>query len=217
MILKRLFLLIWIAFFVESSLGATKDIPLFDGKTLAGWTKENGSTPDTGWIVEDGCMVLVKHSGSVYSKASFKDFDFSFEWKIEAGCNSGVKYRFADYSGASIGPEYQLLDDAKRNYSPGAKGSAASIYAIKGPSATKKLAPIGKFNKSRIIAKGNDLEHWLNGEKVVKIKIGSREWMQLHAASKFKKSPEFGTRKGRIMLQDHGGKVWFRNLIIRAL
>jgi len=217
MIPKGLFLLICTAFAGESLLQGATDIQIFDGKTLNGWTKENGSSPDAGWIVEDGCMVLVKRSGSLYSKASFKDFDFSFEWKIEAGCNSGVKYRYTDYSGASIGPEYQLLDDAKRNYSPDAKGSAASIYAIKGPSATKKLAPIGEFNKSRIIAKGNDLEHWLNGQKVVEIKIGSREWMQLHAASKFKKSAEFGTKKGRIMLQDHGGKVWFRNLKIREL
>jgi hypothetical protein len=217
MIPKGLFLLICTAFAVESLLQGATDIQIFDGKTLNGWTKENGSSPDAGWIVEDGCMVLVKRSGSLYSKASFKDFDFSFEWKIETGCNSGVKYRYTDYSGASIGPEYQLLDDAKRNYSPDAKGSAASIYAIKGPSATKKLASIGEFNKSRIVAKGNDLEHWLNGQKVVEIKIGSREWMQLHAASKFKKSPEFGTRKGRIMLQDHGGKVWFRNLKIREL
>ena len=56
-----------------------------------------------------------------------------------------------------------------------------------------------------------------NGKLVVEIEIGSAEWVALHGASKFKKRPTFGTKKGRIMLQDHGGKVWFRNLKIREL
>ncbi len=193
-------------------------IPLFDGKTLNGWSGKEGGEPGSGWVVEDDCIVLKeKKAGDLYSKKSFENFDFSFEWKIVAGCNSGVKYRVTDYSGAILGPEYQVLDDAKWKYAPDHLGATASIYAVKGASSSKKLHPSGEFNKSRIVAKGKKLEHWLNGEKVADITIGSEDWKKRHAASKFKNRPNFGTKKGRLMLQDHGGKVWYRNLMIREL
>jgi hypothetical protein len=198
-------------------VGAEKAQNLFDGKTTAGWTSKDGSAPGDGWKVDQGCIVRMAKAGDLYTKASFKNFDFSFEWKIVAGCNSGVKYRVADYSGSVLGPEYQVLDDAKWKYKSDHKGAAGGLYAIKGPRADKSLKPVGEFNTSRIVAKGSRLEHWLNGEVVVEMEIGSAEWEALHAASKFKKRPDFGTKKGRIMLQDHGGKVWFRNLKIREL
>ena len=194
-----------------------KTIDLFDGKTLAGWTSKDGAAPGDGWKVQDGCIVRTEKAGDLYTQASFENFDFSFEWKVVAGCNSGVKYRVADYSGSILGPEYQVLDDAKWKYEPDHKGASGSLYAIKGARADKVLKPVGEFNTSRIVANGSRLEHWLNGEVVVEMEIGSAEWEALHAASKFKKRPDFGTQKGRIMLQDHGGKVWFRNLKIREL
>ena len=105
---------------------------------------------------------------------------------------------------------------AQWKYKPDAKGSAAGLYAIKGPRVDKMLKPVGMFNASRVMAEGSRLEHWLNGKLVVKIEIDPPNgW--LSRASKFKKRPTFGTKKGRIMLQDHGGKVWFRKLKIREL
>ena len=61
------------------------------------------------------------------------------------------------------------------------------------------------------------MQHWLNGEKVAEIQIGSDDWKKRHASSKFKKRPEFGLKNGRIMLQEHGGQVWFRNLVVEEL
>jgi len=192
-------------------------ISLFDGKALEEWTDKGGGAPGAGWAVEDGCIVRQAKAGDLYSKRSFKDFELSFEWKIVAGCNSGVKYRVTDYSGAVLGLEYQVLDDAKWKYSADHLGATASIYAIKGAAIDKKLHPPGEFNQSRIVAKGDKIEHWLNGRKVVAMTIGSEDWKKRHLASKFKKRPAFGSKTGRIMLQDHGGKVWFRNLVIREL
>ncbi|MFP6900075.1 MAG: DUF1080 domain-containing protein [Opitutales bacterium] len=192
-------------------------IALFDGETLKDWSDKGGGQPGAGWVVEEGCLVRKAKAGDLYSKKSFKDFEFSFEWKIDAGCNSGVKYRVTDYSGAVLGLEYQILDDAKWKYASDHVGSTASIYAIKGTVPEKKLNPPGEFNKSRIVAHGNQIEHWLNGEKVAEITIGSEDWKKRHLASKFKKRPDFGAKKGRIMLQDHGGAVWYRNMMIREL
>ena len=199
------------------SFAEPKEIQLFDGKSLKGWTDRSGGSPSKGWVVEDNCIFRKNKAGDLYTKESFKDFDFSFEWKIAVGCNSGVKYRVSDYSGAILGPEYQIIDDAKGKYAPDHLGATASIYAIKGASADKKLKPPGAFNVSRIVAKGNKLEHWLNDEKVAEIEIGSKDWKKLHAKSKFKTRPDFGTKSGRIMLQEHGGQVRFRNLMIRKL
>ena len=204
-----LLLLPWVALCKEEA------IPLFDGKTLNGWSDKGGGQPGAGWVVEDGCIVRKEKAGDLYSKRSFKDFEFSFEWKIVVGCNSGVKYRVTDYSGAVLGPEYQILDDAKWKYVPDHIGATASIYAIKPAGAEKKLNPPGSFNKSRVVANGKRIEHWLNGEKVAEIEIDSDDWKKRHAASKFRKRPDFGSKKGRFMLQEHGGKVWYRNLMIR--
>ena len=194
-----------------------KEISLCDGKSLVNWTDQAGNPPGNGWVLEDGCLVRKAKAGDLYTKEGFSDFAFTFEWKIAPGCNSGVKYRVADYSGAVLGPEYQILDDPKWKYAPDHLGATASIYAIKGASADQKLKKPGEFNTSRIVAKGNHLEHWLNGEKVAEIEIGSDDWKKRHGASKFKKRPDFGSKKGRIMLQDHGGKVWFRNLVVCEL
>ena len=199
------------------TLAELKEINLFDGNSLKGWTDLSGASPAKGWVVEDGCIFRKNKAGDLYTKESFKDFDFSFEWKIAVGCNSGVKYRVTDYSGATLGPEYQIIDDAKLKYAPDHLGATASIYAIKGASADKKLKPPGTFNFSRILAKGSKIEHWLNGEKVAEIEIGSEDWKKRHAKSKFKSRPDFGTKSGRIMLQEHGGKVRFRKLKIRKL
>jgi hypothetical protein len=43
-------------------------------------------------------------------------------------------------------------------------------------------------------------------------------WKKMVAGSKFKQWPAFGTfRSGRIALQDHGDKVWYRNIMIKTL
>lgn len=213
----RVFKLTLCIFSITASLIAGEANSLFDGKTLKGWSSKDGSAPSESWIVEEGCIIRNDKAGDLYTKQSFKDFEFTFEWKIVAGCNSGVKYRVADYSGALLGPEYQVIDDVGKKYKPDDLGATASLYAIKGASACKSIKAVGEFNSSRIVAKGNHLEHWLNGEKVMEMEIGSKEWQKGHSASKFKKRPDFASKEGRIMLQDHGGKVWYKNLKIRKL
>ena len=43
-------------------------------------------------------------------------------------------------------------------------------------------------------------------------------WKKMIKGSKFKDMPDFGTyKKGHIGLQDHGNKVWYRNIKIRKL
>jgi hypothetical protein len=48
--------------------------------------------------------------------------------------------------------------------------------------------------------------------------MGDDQWNKLVAGSKFKSMQDFATyTKGRIVLQDHGNFVWFRNIKIKTL
>jgi len=58
----------------------------------------------------------------------------------------------------------------------------------------------------------------LNGKKLVEYEMFTEEWTKMIANSKFKDMPDFGkSRKGHIALQDHGDRVYFRNIKIKVL
>jgi hypothetical protein len=196
---------------------------LFDGKTTQGW-RGYGQTnfPAQGWTVENGCL---KHSksgggGDVITTDQFGDFLLEFEWRLGSGANSGVKYLITEKGNSAIGIEYQLLDEAPAAgappKSPG-KGSTAAAYDLL-PPGNLKLRPAGEFNQSRIRLQGNSVEHWLNGERVLAFQLDSPEFKNAIAKSKFKDVPGFGQpRRAHVLLQDHGGEAWFRNLRIQEL
>jgi len=70
----------------------------------------------------------------------------------------------------------------------------------------------------RIVARGNHVEHWLNGKKVLEFERGSNQFRAAVAKSKFKNRDKFGeAREGYILLQDHGGGIAFRNIRIKVL
>jgi hypothetical protein len=78
--------------------------------------------------------------------------------------------------------------------------------------------PVGEWNRSRIVLKGNRVRHFLNGEEVVDVELGSEDWNKRVAESKFAAWPKFGkNKKGHIVLQDHGDEVWYRNMRIKKL
>ena len=65
---------------------------------------------------------------------------------------------------------------------------------------------------------GKQVEHWLNGVMVLNYTLGGPELLQAIAKSKFKNVEGFGQpHRGRILLQDHGDEVAYRNLRIKKL
>lgn len=194
--------------------------PLFDGKTTDGWRSiGKDAFPSRGWVIEDGCLKHVAHGGGgdLITTGQYEEFEFSFEWKVAPGANSGVKYFVIEKRG-SIGHEYQLIDDARHpDARHGNDRSTACFYDVL-PATNKVVNPAGEFNHSRIRVKGNHVEHWLNGKKVLEYELDSPELKAAIQKSKFKHQKIFGTRvKGHLLLQDHGDEVWFRNLKIRDL
>lgn len=205
---------------------------LFDGNSLENWRKYGGESIGSSWKVQDGAIYLdaqkdpkggwqTPDGGDITTDGVYGDFELQLEWKIDSCGNSGVIYRAVEsdkYNYAwQTGPEMQVLDNACHPDAKIVKHRAGDFYDVVS-SRPENVKPAGEWNSIRIIAKGNHVEHWQNGEKVVEVEMGTDEWKKLLKNSKWKDHPDFSTAKeGHIVLQDHGNKVWFRNIKIKKL
>jgi hypothetical protein len=212
---------------------------LFDGKTFNGWRGLGYDTvPTAHWKIENGTIRKLADGvvprlpdgqpaagGDLMTVDTFRDFDLVWEWKISRAGNSGVKYNVSEEismanapNHAALGFEYQMLDDSLHEDNKVPSHRAGALYDLVPPSANKILAPVGEWNSSRIVFRGNHGEHWLNGRKVVEFELGTPQMDSLLALSKYKSIPNFAQKRaGHIVLQDHVDEVFFRNIKIQSL
>lgn len=194
--------------------------PLFDGKTFSGWQSRDGKPINDKWKIEDGVLMLTASGGGdILTQKMYENFELSLEWKISKQGNSGIFYRIAPGKDTVwlSGLEYQILDNDDYPGLNKESHTAGSLFDVYAPMVDADK-PALEFNQSRIIVKNDHVEHWLNGKKVVEFDIWSDEWKKRIDASKFVKADKFAkSAKGYIGLQDHGDKVWFKNIKIREL
>ena len=194
---------------------------LFDGKTTAGWRNFGEETIRKGWSVVDGTLMHTKGGGNIVSEKQYADFELVLDWKVQPDGNSGIFYRVTQDKGApwETGPEYQILDNNSKKYGDAKieTNIAGANYGMH-KSIRDAVSPIEEWNRTKLIIKGNSVEHWLNGQKVVAYELNSEAWKKRVSETKFKAWPAYGTRaKGHFCLQDHGDKVWFKNIKIREI
>jgi hypothetical protein len=195
---------------------------LFDGQSTTGWRSFKQTTfPAKGWVVADGCLKHVAKGGGgdLITDASFGDFELVWEWRLAPDANSGLKYFITEERGSAIGHEYQMVTqpNVEATDQP-TKHVTASFYDVLPTRIPIQLRPAGEFNESRVLVRGNHVEHWLNGQQTLAYELGSPEVKSAVAASKFKGVRGFGEKlRGHILLQDHGGEVCFRNVKLREL
>ena len=212
---------------------------LWDGKTAEGWRSARSENfPEQGWAMEDGVLTVLEsggeeagRGGDIITRKKFSSFELKLEFRITTGANSGIKY-FVDPElnkgpGSSIGLEYQILDDKEHpDAKMGVRGNRTlgSLYDLipaenlSTPGGAKVFRGVGEWNQAHIIVKGNHIEHWLNGFKVVEYERNTPMYRALVAYSKYKDWPNFGEMpSGHILLQDHGNRVSFRSIKIREL
>lgn len=203
-------------------------IALFDGKTTNGWHTYGKTSAGDAWIVSDGALHLDadnkdKKGGDLVSDAAFgSNFHLKLEWKIAKNGNSGIMFFVQDKPNEynyvwHTGPEMQVLDNDGHPDGKIKKHRAGNLYdLIEGKEGA--VLPVGEWNIAEIISFNGKLDFFLNGVNVVSTTYGDAEWRALIAGSKFKDKPNFGkTFSGHIALQDHGDKVWFRNIQIKKL
>ncbi len=214
---------------------------LWDGNTTDGWRSAKAEAfPTNGWTIQDGSLNVQENSGAesagggdIITRERFSNFELVADFKITPGANSGIKY-FVQPNldpvtgsgakttiGSAIGLEFQILDDTRH---PDAKmgrdgnRTLGSLYDLMPADKSKQPNPIGEWNTARIRVRGNGVEYWLNGKKILSYTRGSAAFRKAVAGSKYKDIPGFGEwADGHILFQEHGNEVSFRNLKIRVL
>jgi hypothetical protein len=199
---------------------------LFNGTSLDGW--RGYKRPDatgTRWVAKDGLLCLApgdstdtRGARDIVTAKPYSQFELSWDWRISEGGNSGVKYFVLEDRDGAIGHEYQVIDDAKHpDAKIGPHRQTAAFYDVL-PATNRPSKPAGEWNTSRVVVRGNDVEHWLNGTKVLSYTLDSPALGEAIAKSKFKDIERFGKpQNGLILLQDHGDAVCYRNVKVRAL
>ncbi len=201
---------------------------LFDGATTNGWRGYNqGDFPHGRWRVEEGTLTSLPPdtsapSADLVTVDVFDNFELRFDFKVSPGGNSGVFYLVREQPGLAmweVAPEYQILDDSAylalgtMDMHKHLTGDNYDLHA----STVRVARPVGTWNEGRIVVRNGHVEHWLNGQLTVAYELWTPEWEALVARSKFAAHPAYGrAREGRIGLQDHGHRVWYRNLKIRT-
>ena len=205
---------------------------LFDGKTLNGWRDYGRAEVNGPWVVENGTLSALGQgcdlTGYIITDRQFENFDLVFDWKISPGGNSGVFYHVVERPEYTVpyatGPEYQVVDCAGFPnegwpYPLEDWMKVGVNYAMHVPDpALVRPMPVGRWNTSRILFDNGHVEHWLNGIKILEFQAWSDDWFERKNSGKWDDFPEYGlARRGHISLQDHGDRVWYRNMKIREL
>jgi hypothetical protein len=201
-------------------------ILLFDGHSLDAWRgyKKPDAT-DSRWKVDDESLSVPAHDGKdthgqrdIITKDTFEQFELSIDWKVAPGSNSGIKYFVLEDQNSAIGHEYQVIDDERHpDAKVGPHRQTAAFYDVL-PAVDRPTKPAGEWNTTRIVVRGQTVEHWLNGKKVLQYELNSPALNAAIEKSKFKGMERFGKRQNaHILLQDHGDQVWFRNIKIRRI
>jgi sugar phosphate isomerase/epimerase len=228
---------------------------LFDGKNLPvdkwiGVRERFLRFPHKGWYVSNGALSMRPTScisngtwvdlpeedkklgggGDIVTKKKYKDFIFKFDFRTAEAANSGVKYFYDERQNKGSSEEYQILDSAHPLYSKQGTDNQlmSSLYdLIPAKGVDGIVRKTGKWNSGMIVSKGNKVEHWLNGVKVLEYVRGGEEFRKAVKSSKYRnwgrnikrRSQPWGEiEEGRLLLQDHGdSSVSFCNLKIKPL
>ena len=182
---------------------------LFNGKNYTGWKCNNGKPIAA--PIEDGALVPYKSGGYliVYDKP-FSDFKFKCDVKMPKECNSGIFFRIGNLKDpVQTGFEAQILSG---------KGTGmhdfGAIYDLVAPADNRASAP-GEWTDIEITCQGPHISVAVNGKVVAS--LDADQWTQPGkrldgSKHKFKTAVKDFPRKGYLGFQDHGHKVWYKNV-----
>jgi hypothetical protein len=185
--------------------------PLFDGKTLAGFDRHNGTAS---YAVEDGQIVGRTSEGSPNSflctQKEYGNFELTFEVKVDDELNSGVQIRSSvceKQQGRVHGPQVEIATNGTAGFIYGEALDTGWLSEDRGDRAAQAAFKKGEWNKYRVVAEGNHIRTWVNDVPVADLR-----------------DEKSGMAEGFIALQVHGigrgegpYEVRWRNLMIKEL
>ncbi|MDR1722741.1 MAG: DUF1080 domain-containing protein [Tannerella sp.] len=198
---------------------------LFDGKTFDGWHGYNmQGIPDV-WAIEDGSFTMSPTGGhesqDIITDKTYRKFALTVEYKLSKGSNSGVVYQVKEDPKYQFpyetGPEFQLIDqdnwpDPLEDWQ--IHGANYAMY----PPKAKPYKPYGEWNRLLLVVDGNHVTQLINGVETASYEKYSADWQTRRDAGKWAQYPDYGKfDEGNISLQNHGTKLWYRNVKIKLL
>lgn len=212
-----------------SRLSGGEEVVLFDGTDLEQWTMGD---PE-GWVIEEGGVLTCQMKeavdkkgrtktvgrGYLWSRKVYGDFVLKLEYRLSEGANSGVFYRTDPNNPVHGGFEIQLMDNEGFQKTHGKKDARklnGSFYDAKAPSANP-AKPVGEWNSLELICEGPRIRLKINGVETFDVDV--EDWDTAGSnpdgtTNKFKSALKDLPREGHLGLQNHGQKVWFRNISI---
>mgnify|MGYP001765581962 CR=1 FL=1 len=198
---------------------------LSNGTDFTGWHGFNMTGIPECWTLEDGCFTMTTTGGAesqdIVTDKVYKSFVLYAEFKLDTAANSGIIYHIAEDTiykfPYETGAEYQVIDHENWPDSLADWQICGANYAMHPPK-VRPYKPIGEWNQAFLVVNGNKVTHLLNGEVIVEFEKYSDEWNQLRNSGKWSSFPDYGKfDEGHISLQNHGTKVWYRNVKIKEL
>lgn len=196
---------------------------LFDGISSQGWREYNKKEFPSFWIIEDHALTMITVGGAesqdIITEKKYRSFALSVEYQLTKGANSGIIFQVAEDPKYKFpyetGPEFQVIDhenwpDPLEDWQ--INGANYAMY----PPVVCPYKPVGEWNHALLVVDGNQVTQVLNGEVVVKYEKYSDDWKQHRNSGKWAQYPDYGKfDEGYISLQNHGTKVWYRNIKIK--
>ncbi len=178
--------------------------------------KGNLIAPGKWHVAADGSLECLPPCGYIWTKEKFDDFVIDFDFKVSKKANSGLFFRTNPRNAVQGGMEIQILDSYGRK---AGKHDLGALYDCAAP--TKNAAkPAGEWQHMTLTADDNRITVVLNGEKILEVDLN--QWTEPRknpdgSKNKFRTAYKDMPRTGHIGFQDHGHKVWFRNIKIKRL
>jgi hypothetical protein len=206
---------------------AQADLSQSDFRTPSGLT-----SPTVSWRFHDGVIETIadaRRQCDLWTVREYETFDLQFEWKVAQGGNSGIKYliqatatdHLRDAQGeflheTSLGFEFQLVDDASPAGTDSPLHASGALYNYLPPS-ERAARPAGEWNSGRLVVTPVQIEHWINGRRVLAFSLGSSELNTALAARKLNSArmlERLARRKTPIAFQHHESAAAFRRISI---
>lgn len=190
-----------------------------DFELLFEWKIAPGGNSGVKYLVQDRAVLVEGRTNPAAERFEDK-VDYELIHRREDRSRLGPDDRIEEYL---VAFEYQLIDN--RGHPDALEGgdhTSGAIYGLVAP-AVAAAKPVGEFNQSRILLRGNRAMHWLNGVPIVAVDLDSGAIQQGLERRWTRNSPVFHLltdmprRTTPIALQHHNDEVWYRNLKIRHL